>query len=107
MVDSISPGELKEKLDQAPEQLILLDVREPTEYAICHIGSSVHIPMGEITRRIGELDDSRQIIVLCHHGMRSMQVAMYLADHGFTQVANLEGGIDAWATSVDTSMARY
>lgn len=107
MIDSISPAELKEKLDQAPERLVLLDVREPAEYDICHIDNSLHIPMGEIIHRVGELDESREIVVLCHHGMRSMQVAMYLADHGFTQVANLEGGIHAWATSIDTSMARY
>lgn len=107
MVDSISPAELKEKLDQAPGQLVLLDVREPAEYAVCHIDNSVHIPMGEITRRIDELDESQEIVVLCHHGMRSMQVAMYLASNGFTRVDNLEGGIDAWATEIDTSMARY
>lgn len=107
MINSISPAELKEKLDRAPGELVLLDVREPSEYAICHIGNSVHIPMGEITRRIDELDESREIVVLCHHGMRSMQVGMYLASNGFTRVGNLEGGIDAWATVIDASMARY
>lgn len=107
MVNSISPAELKEKLDLASGQLVLLDVREPAEYAICHIDNSVHIPMGEITRRIDELDESREVVVMCHHGMRSMQVAMYLASKGFTRVANLEGGIDAWAVKIDTSMARY
>lgn len=107
MIDSVSPAELKEKLDRAPGELVVLDVREPNEYAICHIDNSVHIPMGEITRRIDELDESREIVVLCHHGMRSMQVAMYLADNGFTRVGNLEGGINAWAIAIDASMARY
>lgn len=107
MVNSISPAELKEKLDHTPGELILLDVREPSEYAICHIDNSVHIPMGEITRRIDELDESREIVVLCHHGMRSMQVAMYLASNGFAHIGNLEGGIDAWAIAIDASMPRY
>ena len=107
MVKSISPAELKEKLDRAPGELVLLDVREPSEYAICHIDDSVHIPMGEITRRLDELDESHEIVVLCHHGMRSMQVAMYLASNGFARIGNLEGGIDAWATAIDASMPRY
>lgn len=107
MVNGVSPLELKQKLDRDSGEFVLLDVREPNEYAICHIDNSVHIPMGEITRRIDELDESREIVVLCHHGMRSMQVAMYLVDNGFTRVGNLEGGIDAWATAIDASMARY
>lgn len=107
MVNSISPAELKERLDRAPGQLVLLDVREPEEFSICHIDNSLHIPMGEINRRIDELDELRKIVVLCHHGMRSMQVAVYLDSTGFTQVENLEGGIDAWARTVDNSMPRY
>ena len=107
MVNIISPATLKAKLDDSHAAAVLLDVREPGEYQICHIDSSVHIPMGEIPNRLQELDEDQEIIVICHHGMRSMQVAMYLESHGFPNVSNLQGGIDAWAVDVDPKMSRY
>ncbi len=107
MIKSISPQELHEQLNNPEKKQLLLDVREPEEYEICHIENSVHIPMSEITRRTGELDQEQDIIVICHHGMRSMQVAMFLEGNGFSNISNLSGGIEAWASTIDLSMPRY
>jgi rhodanese-related sulfurtransferase len=82
-------------------------VREPQEYAYCRIEGSLHIPMNDIPARLGELDPAREIIVICHHGMRSQSVADYLIRQNFGNVANLRGGIDAWATQADPNMPRY
>ncbi len=86
---------------------LLHDVREHWEYALCSIPGSVHVPMREIPARLNEFDPSRQIVCICHHGRRSMQVAMFLEHRGFEAVFNLSGGIDAWARQVDRSMATY
>ena len=90
----------------APE-VVLLDVRELHEIAVASIDSAVHIPMGQIPARIHEIDPDKTIVVMCHSGIRSLQVAAYLSRHGFAQVVNLEGGIDAWARSVDPRIPRY
>lgn len=92
---------------RADQAVILLDVREAWEYALCRIDHSIHIPMNEIPRRLAELDRSATIVVVCHHGMRSLQVAHYLRAQGYAEVANLSGGIDAWARAVDPTMATY
>lgn len=102
---TITATELKQYLTD--HQPVLLDVREPAEYAICQIEGSILIPMGEITSRIQELDEDDEIICICHHGMRSMQVAMYLESQGFANTVNLTGGIDAWANEVAPDMNRY
>ncbi len=86
---------------------VLLDVREDQELAIVSIEAARHIPMGDVASRLSELDTDAAIICLCHHGRRSAQVAGFLVQQGFTKVANLSGGIDAWAAVVDESMARY
>jgi rhodanese-related sulfurtransferase len=86
---------------------IVLDVREQWEWDLAHINSSTHIPMGEITARFNELDSSQAVVCVCHHGMRSMQVAMYLKRQGFSTIFNLTGGIDAWSNDVDPNTARY
>ena len=102
---SITSTELHEYLqDNNP---VLLDVREPAEHAICQIEGSLLIPMGEITSRIQELDEDDEIVCICHHGMRSMQVAMYLESQGFGNMVNLTGGIDDWAQTVAPAMNRY
>jgi rhodanese-related sulfurtransferase len=85
----------------------LLDVREPWETALCAIPGGTSIPMGQIPSRADELDPDRPVVCYCHHGMRSMQVAMFLGRRGFGQVWNLAGGIDAWAREVDPSCATY
>lgn len=92
-VTSLSATELKDRLAQG-EELFLLDVREPQEYHYAKIHGSTLIPLQQIPERIGELDPKRKIVVICHHGIRSMQAAAYLTHHGFANIANLQGGID-------------
>jgi len=91
----------------AGEKLQLVDVRETWEFDTARIGGSVLIPMGEIAARIVELDNDADIVVICHHGGRSMQVATFLEREGFSRVHNLTGGVDAWARTIDPSMATY
>ena len=85
----------------------LLDVREEVEIAICSITDSLFIPMQEIPEKLDELPLDHPLIVMCHHGGRSASVTEYLRNNGFTNAFNLEGGIDAWATSIEENMARY
>ncbi|WP_019141876.1 rhodanese-like domain-containing protein [Noviherbaspirillum massiliense] len=93
--------------DDARARPLLLDVREPWEFQTCHIEGAVSIPMNTIPARMAELEEDAPIVCICHHGMRSMQVAAYLERNGFTQVNNLTGGVHAWAQQVDKSMPTY
>jgi len=103
----LRPRELKAHLDAAPEQPLLLDVREPWEYEICHLPEATLVPMRQIPAAIANLDPDRETVVICHHGIRSRQVALYLEHLGFTRIVNLSGGVDAWAREVDPEMAVY
>lgn len=105
-MNNISPAELKSGLASGTE-FQLLDVREAWEFQTARIDGSTLIPMGEIQARISELDPASKTVVICHHGGRSMQVAMFLERQGFLSVHNLAGGVDAWARSVDPSMPTY
>ncbi len=105
-LEEISPVKLKERLDRS-EHPVILDVREPGEIAIAPFPGSLHIPMGEISGRLAELDPDAETVVVCHHGIRSAQVAAYLAYAGFRRVLNLSGGAEAWAATVDPRMPRY
>jgi rhodanese-related sulfurtransferase len=105
-ITTLSATDLKARLAQG-DDLFLLDVREPQEYRYAHIAGSTLIPLQQIPARIGELDPERHIVVICHHGMRSMQAAHYLAHQGFPNIANLTGGIDAWSLQCDSSVPRY
>lgn len=102
-----SATELRDHLATADTGPLLLDVREPWEFRICHIAGSQLIPMGRIPASLKALDPARETVVVCHHGIRSRQVAMYLAHQGFDSVINLAGGVDAWARDVDRQMATY
>lgn len=106
-VQPLKPLQLRDWLVEQNETPIVLDVREPWEIAICALPGSIPIPMGEIPERVNELPKNKPIVVICHHGVRSMQVAYYLNDAGFENVYNLTGGIDAWASEVDSSAATY
>lgn len=107
-IEFLSAPELSSLLsDKAAPGLQLLDVREPWEYELCHVSGSVHIPMGEIPSRLNELDPDKPVACLCHHGVRSYQVAMYLKKQDFERVFNVEGGIDAWSKQVDPNCATY
>lgn len=105
-VGEIAPTELKRRVDRG-ERPLILDVREDEEIAIAEFPGALHIPMGEITSRLTELDPDRETVVVCHHGIRSAQVAIYLARMGFERVSNLSGGIDAWSATVDPAVPRY
>lgn len=109
-----TPRQLKDHLDCngdrgdcATEKPLLLDVRESWEYAHCHIEGSELIPMGQIPQNVEALDAQRETIVICHHGIRSRQVAHYMEQSGFTDVINLEGGVERWALEVEPTMKRY
>lgn len=103
----ITSTELKNYLETTEASPILLDVREPWEFQTCHIEGALHIPMGQIPTRYQQLDASKEIIVICHHGMRSLQVAQFLEKAGFKNIVNLTGGVDAWAREVDANMPVY
>ena len=104
----ISAPELAARLaDASQPRPVLLDVREPWEYQTCHLDGSTLMVMNTIPSRIDDLDEEAEIVCICHHGARSMQVAAFLERHGFTKITNLTGGIHAWATQVDASMPTY
>ncbi|WP_306605017.1 rhodanese-like domain-containing protein [Azonexus sp.] len=86
---------------------LLLDVREPWEVALCAIEGSLPVPMHTVPVRCDEIDSARDVVVICHHGGRSMQVAMFLERKGYSSVFNLQGGVEAWACEVDPGMTRY
>lgn len=86
----------------------LIDVREPWEYSTAHIEPSTLMPMGDVPARAHqELDPDEHLVVLCHHGQRSLNVTVWLRNQGFENVQSLSGGIDAWSTAVDPKIARY
>lgn len=94
---------------EGDENLLLLDVREPSEYDTAKIDGSTFIPMATLPQRVGELeaDLDRPIVVHCHHGGRSLQVTQWLRERGFTRVQNMSGGIQAWSEQVDASVPTY
>jgi len=91
------------------EPFLLLDCRETDEHTLAAVPQAKLMPMSEITARVGELDDDRErpIVVMCHHGMRSAQVASWLAGQGFTSVSSMAGGIDRWSVEIDPAIPRY
>jgi adenylyltransferase/sulfurtransferase len=104
-VDEISVSELKKRLE-SDDKPFLLDVREPEERCLASIGG-VLIPLGTLANRLVELDKNDEIVVYCHHGIRSAHAVGLLRRAGFTNVKNLSGGIDEWARVVDGGVARY
>lgn len=102
----ISPQELKQK-QESGESFMILDVREAFEYNTAKIEGATLIPLGELSARIGELDEKKEIVTLCHHGIRSQSALSILLKHGFSEVKNLTGGIDAYSCSVDSNIPRY
>ena len=104
-VPEIQPEELKRRLD-AQEDIFVLDVREPHEYQICNIHGHL-IPLGDLPRRVHELDSSREIVVHCKSGARSAKAVDFLRRSGFKRATNLAGGILAWAERIDRSVPKY
>jgi adenylyltransferase/sulfurtransferase len=105
-VPHITVGELKAKQDRG-EKFVLLDVRETFEHEICRIPGAKLIPLGQLPSRMSELDSADEIILQCKSGMRSARALRLLQEAGFSKLANLEGGIEAWADQIDSSMPRY
>ena len=104
-VPAISVEDLKEKLD-AKADIFILDVREPHEYQICNLKGYL-IPVGDLPKRVSELDSSREIVAHCRSGVRSAKAVNFLRRAGFKKVYNLTGGILAWADKIDTTMPKY
>lgn len=86
---------------------LLLDVREPWEFEICHIDGSINMPMRQIPQNLAQLRDTGEIIVICHHGIRSQNVIRFLQQQSIEGLVNLDGGVDAWAREVDLDMPLY
>ena len=100
-------------VDQLHERLqrenppVVLDVREADELAIARLDGALHVPLSEFDSLVRTLDRHAEYVVMCHHGIRSAHAAAMMIERGFTRVANLHGGIDAWASEVDPSTPRY
>ena len=103
----ITPEEVKAKLDQG-EEFTLLDVREPWEFETAHMDEAKLLPMGDVPSRAHqELDPEAHIVVVCHHGVRSMNVTAWLRQQGFEKAQSMQGGIDAWSRRVDRNVPVY
>jgi rhodanese-related sulfurtransferase len=109
----ITPKEAAQRLrdaahDSEEQRPLLLDVREPAEFAAARVPDALLMPMGEVSARAHqELDPEQPIFVLCHHGVRSMNVTVWLRGQGFENAQSVAGGIDRWASEVDRSIPRY
>jgi len=101
----LSPAELATHLKT--NRPALLDVREPWEFEICHIEGSRLVPMSRIPLACEDMDRGQEIVVICHHGIRSRQVGLYLESRGFDHIINLSTGIEGWARDVDPAMPVY
>ena len=103
----ISAGDVK-ALHDSGKKFTLLDVRETWEYEVAHIADSQHMPMGDVPSRFQqELDPEEHIVVVCHHGVRSMNVTAWLRQQGFDKVQSLRGGIDRWSREIDPTVPLY
>lgn len=106
-----TPAQLQAYLQSVAESNsaapLLLDVREPWEFEHCHIDNSRLVPMRQIPGYVDDLHADEETVLICHHGIRSRQVAQYLETVGFTNLINLTGGVEAWADEVDPNMKRY
>ncbi len=105
-IPTMTVHELKQKLDNG-DQFVLLDVREPFEWAICHIDTAKLIPLGELPSRMSELDSADEIVIHCKSGVRSAKALRLLQEAGFGKLHNVEGGITAWAEQVDPTVPKY
>jgi rhodanese-related sulfurtransferase len=106
MVREISPTELKARRDRGEKPLVV-DVREEWELKLASLPDVVHVPMSQIPARLAEFSPDTETIVMCHAGGRSLRVAHFLVNQGFTNVANLAGGISAWSEQVDATVPQY
>ena len=105
-ITQLAAIQLQDKL-QKNDDLLLLDVREVNEYEYARIEGSQLLPLSLIPLKVNELDAERETVLICHHGVRSMQASVYLENRGFRCLYNLQGGIDAWSILCDSSVPRY
>ena len=103
----LSAVELHARLAEGLDKPLLLDVREKIEYDYCHISGSVHIPLNDLPARAAELDAAQDIVLICHHGIRSRMAGEFLESLHFKRLLNLTGGVHQWALTVDHNMPRY
>lgn len=103
---SLTPEEVSEKIKNG-ENFKFIDVREPLEYELARVEEAELLPMSQAGEWIGTLKPEDEIVVMCHHGVRSANVCAYLARNGFENVSNLDGGIDFWSMTVDRKVPRY
>jgi rhodanese-related sulfurtransferase len=96
-----------DKMRKENQDVTIIDVREPWEFAICAIKESINVPLSTLPQNLDRLPSDGPLVILCHHGGRSMQAVAWLRECGFAKATNLGGGIDAWARQVDQSMATY
>ena len=102
----LTPTELKQRLDRS-EKLLLIDVREPWEFEICRIAGAKLIPMSQIPANLQALDGDEDVICYCHHGVRSLDVAVWLRNQGVATAKSLTGGIERWSVEIDPRVPRY
>ncbi len=108
MIPQLSPADLVHwRADPTRPAPLLVDVREPWEFDVCHIAGSLHVPLGQLPAQIEGLPRNRPLVLVCHHGHRSLHAANWLQRMGFADVHNLRGGVAAWATEVDPGMPVY
>jgi len=108
-VPELTPTEFLDRWPRGADDpgVVLLDIREPVELDTASVAGAQHIRMGELPARLGELNRSQPMVIMCHSGARSLRVAAFLLEQGFEHVFNLRGGIDAWSLEVDTKVPRY
>lgn len=102
----MSPSEVNNRIESG-ESLVIIDVREPFELEICRLDYAMHIPMQQIPTNLEQVPKDKPLVIMCHHGVRSMRVVNYLLSQGISNVHNLDGGIDRWAKEVDNKMNKY
>ena len=106
-MQQISATQLRDLLDGENAKPVLLDVREPWEWQLARIEGAEHVPMNQVPVQAGDWDKTHPRVVICHHGMRSLQVVAFLERQGFSNLHNLQGGIDAWSRQVDARVPVY
>jgi rhodanese-related sulfurtransferase len=108
LIAQLKPRDLAAwRSDAAREAPVLVDVREPWEYALCRIEGSLHVPLQTVPSRVDELPQDRDLVLICHHGNRSQRAAQWLEQNGYSRLFNLQGGVEGWAVEVEPGMARY
>lgn len=105
-ITQLSAQQLQQRL-QNNEELVLLDVREANEFAYASIAGSMHVPLRDVPGQLNHLNPEQDIVVICHHGMRSQHACLFLEQYGYQQLFNLHGGIDAWSLYCDSTVSRY